>query len=177
MVTKPEVEVKANAVIKLSASEISSLLCYPVKINPFLSENIKKAIQTGSFLHMKLGYTNSQQFTRITEIEGQTVQITGIPDRIDYENGVVEELKTFHTVQSQYRNRKVAFVQLVVYEFLTGLKKGKAILFDVGKGEVVEEVIVSFNEKTFEKILKKALELKKLSADFLAKFAEIQKEE
>ena len=168
---------KANAVIKLSASEISSLLCYPVKINPFLPEAVKKAIQTGSFLHMKLGYTNSQQFTRITEINGQTVQITGIPDRLDYENGVVEELKTFHTPQSQYRNRKVAFVQLVVYEFLTGLKRGKAVLFDVKEGKIAEEVMVNFNQKTFEKILKKALELKKIQTDFLELFAKIQKEE
>ena len=166
-----------GAIIKLSASEISSLLCYPAKINPFLPENVKKAIQTGSFLHMKLGYTNSQQFTRITEIEGQTVQITGIPDRLDYENGVIEELKTFHTVQSQYRNRKVAFIQLMVYEFLTGLKKGKAVLFDVKEGKVAEEVIVNFNQKTFEKILIRALKLKKIQTDFLELFERTQKEE
>ena len=174
MVTRPEVKTK---LVKLSASEISSLLCYPVRINPFFPENVKKAIQTGSFLHMKLGYTNSQQFTRITEIEGQTVQITGIPDRLDYENGVVEELKTFHTAQSQYRNRKVAFVQLVVYEFLTGLKRGKAVLFDVKEGKIAEEVMVNFNQKTFEKILKKALELKKIQTDFLELFEKVQKEE
>lgn len=165
------------ATIKLSASEISSLLCYPVRINPFLPTNVKNAIQTGSFLHLKLGFTNSQQFTRITEIDGQSVQITGIPDRIDYENGVIEELKTFHTQQSHYRNRKVAFIQLIVYGFLTGLKKGNSIMFDVKKGEIVETIEVVYSDIVFEKILRKALKLKKIETDFLELFNTVQKEE
>lgn len=164
------------AIVKLSASEIASLLNYPVKLNPFLPDNVKKAIETGSFLHIKLGYTNSQQFTRLYEIDGQTVQITGIPDRIDYENGIVEELKTFHSPQSHKKNKQVAIVQLQVYEFLTGLNKGKAILFDVKKGAIVETVEVIFNQDTFEKIIRKALKLKKLEEEFLEAFNKIQKE-
>ncbi len=168
-------------IIKLSASEISSLLCYPVKVNPslnlFLSENVKKAIQTGSFLHVKLGYTNSQQFTRMYTVNGITVQITGVPDRIDYEKGIVEELKTFRNATSRNRNKKVAFVQLMVYEFLTGLERGKIILFDAKEGKIVEEIPVNYNPETFQKIIIRALKLKQIKEDFYELFERVQKED
>ncbi len=163
--------------IRLSASEVSSLLCYPVRLNPFMPANVQKAIQTGSFLHLKLGFTNSKQFTRIYNLDNEVIEITGIPDRIDYNAGIVEELKTFHTKPSFYKNRKVASIQLLVYEFLTGLNKGKAILFDVKAGKIVSTIEVNFDEEMFRKIIRKALKLKTIQADFLELFNRIQKEE
>ena len=161
--------------IKLSASEIYGMLVYGARMNAFMPAMVTAAIQQGRIIHARLGFTNSKIFSRYLKIDKKIVLITGMPDRIDEE--FVYELKTYHSAQAKAKNLKAANIQIQVYGFITGLKRGKIVLYDTGQDKITDEIETEFNQKDFQKVIKKALQLKMLTEKFQKQYKEMQKEE
>lgn len=160
---------------KMSISEISSLVVYEPRLNVFLPDNVRKAIEKGKFLHLKYGFTNAQTFSRIQKVNDELIEIVGTPDKIEKDKGIVTEFKTFTSQESYLQIVRSATIQILGYEFLTGLEKGQIIIFDLNANKVKETREVLYKQELFLNYLSLALELKKLTEQFLAEYKAIQK--
>ena len=158
--------------VKLTAAEISSSLIYGVRLNFFMPPMMQQAIQSGRLIHSRLGYTNSKTFSRYFTVNNENVLIVGMPDRVD--ENFVYELKTYHSAKSRETNLKVAQIQIQVYSFLTGLKQGRIIMYDVGLDKITDEIEVVFDAKLLKGFVKKALKLKELTQKFQKEYKVIQ---
>jgi len=101
----------------------------------------KEVLDKGRMLHWKLGFDNTERFTRYYEFDEENLfKISGVPDKIDEKEGVVEELKTYHP---RYNNievvKNIGIAQLYFYAFLTGLYKLKLHLLNSQTNEITTE--------------------------------------
>ena len=154
---------------RLSAGQISSLLFYRDK--DMMGYKVPSSVlEAGSLVHARLGYNQPKLFMRFFLYKGEYWLITGMPDKIDYENGVVEELKTFHSEQVRKRQEKAGKVQLNIYLFLTGLKKGKLCFYDMRKEEMVKIIDVEYDRQFLKRTLNTAIGLQKDIQKFVDKY-------
>jgi len=155
---------------KISSSQISGLIGYPIRINEFTSHWLQEAISRGRLIHSRLGFDNTKIFQRVLRIGKKSVLITGMPDRVD--DKYCYELKTYRR-KTKEKVIKVGRIQCKTYSFVTGLPS-KLILYDVDKEKITEEKVVVFNLKEFRRIVKKALLLREMIEKFKKRFKEVQ---
>ena len=154
---------------KLTASEISGSIMYSLNLNPFPNSVMVKAIERGKIAHSRNGFTNTKLYSRFYK----GIEIVGIPDRIDTD--FVYEFKTYSSPQTKIRNEKVGLIQIVVYEFITGLK-GQLVMYDIHQDKITKTIVVPFKKSKFRTIITQAIKLKKTKILFVNKYREIQKE-
>lgn len=162
--------------IRLSASKIASLIVYGVRFDPFVPPAVENAMKQGRIIHSRLGFTNSQIFSRYLRVGKELVLISGMPDLIDEEKGEVLELKTYHSPTSKKRNLKYATIQVRVYSFVTGLEKGKVVLYHISDKKK-EEIPILFDKVEFRRNIMKALKVIKLMDSFKNNYKKINSRE
>jgi len=135
--------------IRLSVSKIITDLFYSEK--PFKRGNTT----SGSVLHYRLGFTGDEVYCRFLELPETYVKLCGAPDRIMLANGklYVDELKT--TYNHQGYMEKVAYTQLQLYMFLTGIPNGRIWIYDKRRGELRMIREVEYNESFVVNLLRK----------------------
>lgn len=143
--------------IKISASEIASLIVYGPLRN--FSYTNQEKMDIGRYAHLKFGFTNVKKFTRFIVIDDYLVEITGYPDRIDYNNATIEELKTFNR-RDLSKQEKAGIIQLQIYLFLTGMTKGKIYLFNVEGEKITKRLEIEYDENQIIDYIKKAITIK-----------------
>ncbi|MHA1483530.1 MAG: hypothetical protein ACTSQA_08885 [Candidatus Heimdallarchaeaceae archaeon] len=157
---------------KLTASEISGLLIYELRIGAFTPSYLSQAIQRGRLAHSRNGFTNTQLYSRFYKVGKNFIKIVGIPDKVDEE--FVYEFKTFSSPSSKKNNLKVGAIQLLVYMFLTGLK-GKLILYDVKLDKITNKIDIPFKKSNLRKVITRVIVLKNDVEKFRMNFADKQK--
>jgi len=155
---------------KITSSEISGLLSYPIRINEWTSHWLQEAVSRGRLIHSRLGFDNVKTFQRVLRLNSKSILIVGMPDRVD--DKYCYELKTY-TKRTKQKVVKVGEIQCKCYTFITGLPS-KLVLYNVDKEKIVEEKIVPFNLREFRKIVKRALLLRDMIKKFKKKFKEVQ---
>ena len=146
---------------KLSAGEISNLLYY--QNYPKVKIKCKTKYKSGNQLHKELGFTNQKIYSRYYKrpYEDEFWRLNGIPDRINQNKGIVEELKTYRSERTKEKQRKAGETQINVYSFLTGLYKQKLYLYDTILGEYEEIQERCFDYDKFCSDVEKAIKIKK----------------
>lgn len=155
---------------RITSSQISGLIGYPLRINDFPSHYFQEAVSRGRLIHSRLGFDNTKTFQRVLKIGKRSILIAGMPDRID--DKYCYELKTYKK-RTKEKVIRVGKIQCKTYTFITGLPS-KLILYDVDKEKITEERVIVFNLKEFKKIVKKALLLREMIEKFKKKFKDIQ---
>jgi len=135
--------------IRLGVSRIITDLFYGGK-QPF-----RRDIVSGDVLHYRLGFTGDEVYCRFLELENYYVKLCGSPDRIAIDNGrlYVDELKT--TYNHQGYMEKIAYTQLQLYMFLTGIHLGRIWVYDRSKGELKMVRVVTYNEDFVRELLQR----------------------
>jgi len=149
--------------IRLSVSRVISDLFYGGK-QPF-----RRDVVSGDVLHYRLGFTGDEVYCRFLELDNYYVKLCGSPDRISLEKGklYVDELKTTHNHQGFVE--KVAYAQLQLYMFLTGIQLGRIWVYDKAKNELKMVGVVTYNESFVRELLRRYinwLESKKTLLDY-----------
>ena len=132
-----------NNYFKASVSEIvSTLIPYPYKLTFKMS-------QRGNGLHYRLGYTNTEVFSRFMYVEDSKtlIRIYGTPDKLDYKTATVHELKTTKNGISKDRLAR-AKAQLTLYIWLTNMIRGSLDIYHWGTGELEVGYIVLENNQS-----------------------------
>jgi len=155
---------------KVTCSEIAYLLAYPVRVNELTPYWLAEIIARGRMIHQRLGFDNIKSFQRILKLNGGSILITGLPDRID--NNFCYEFKTFSR-KTRKKVVKCGEIQCKCYTFITGLPS-KLVLYDVEKEKIVSEKIIRYSPKEFKRIVKKALQIQKLIREFKQTYKKIQ---
>jgi len=135
--------------IRLSVSKVISDLFYQGQ--PF----IKRDVVSGDVLHARLGFTGDEVYCRFMELENSYVKLCGAPDRISLDQGrlYVDELKTTYN-RTEYMER-VAFTQLQLYMFLTGIQRGRIFIYDKSKNELKIVREVTYDENFVRNLISK----------------------
>ena len=148
---------------RVGVKTLVDLLYSPQNI---LNKNIsQKVVEEGNFIHLRLGYVESETFKRHYRIGDYLIEIVGTPDRINIEEGCVEELKTYKTERTREIQKERGKLQLMFYSWLTGLGCAKLILYDTINNRA-DTIYYNFSEKeineNLEKAVKKYIELREL---------------
>jgi len=134
----------------VSVSKLTYLLLKPEtygKLPP------RWALERGRLLHWKMGFDNTRKFSRFYEYDDENLfLISGIPDKIDYENGFVEELKTYNGTDRENAH-DIGLCQLVLYSYITGLHKVRLHLYNV-KDKSMESLEYRVTDEQMEKIVR-----------------------
>ena len=117
----------------------------------------QKVVENGNVVHLKLGYVGDEVFKRYYRIGDYLFEIIGSPDKINTEEGCVEELKTYKTDRTREIQKDRGRLQLMFYSWLTGLNCAKLILYDTVNGRL-ETIYYRFSEEEIKDILEKALQ-------------------
>jgi len=138
--------------IRLSVSKIINDLFYQGQ--PY----VRRDIASGDILHARLGFVGDEVYCRFLELDNAYVKLCGAPDKISYENGklYVDELKTTHN-RLGFAER-VAFTQLQLYMFLTGITRGRIFIYDKSRGELRMVKEVEYDENFVRNLLTKYVE-------------------
>jgi len=149
---------------KISVSEIERLLYY-------VHDELKgyrvpdKTLNEGRRIHNRLGYNQPEIFKRFFFFRNGSSeefwQVIGAPDSIDYENGIIRELKTYRSPQSKEFLLEVGRSQANIYCWLTGLKKYCIDLYDMYQNKITESVCEDFNEERAIMEISEAIRRKK----------------
>jgi len=125
----------------------------------------KGASSFGSIIHFRLGYVGSGIFKKYYTYKDYLIEIIGSPDKVNYSEGCVEELKTYSSERSREIQKERGRLQLIFYSWLTGLKCARLVLYDVANNKI-ELIYYNFTEKeiseTLEKAVRKYVELREL---------------
>jgi hypothetical protein len=105
-----------------------------------------KSYEDGSAIHLKLGYGGGETFKRYYTIGDYLIEVIGTPDKVNYEEGCVEELKTYKTDRTRRIQEERGRLQLLLYCGLTGLRCGKLILYDAVNNKA-ETIYFKFTEE------------------------------
>jgi hypothetical protein len=148
---------------RVGVKTLVDLLYSPQNI---LNKNIpQKVVEEGNFIHLRLGYVGSETLKRHYRIGDYLIEIVGTPDRINIEEGCVEELKTYKTERTREIQKERGKLQLMFYSWLTGLSCAKLILYDTINNRA-DTIYYNFSEKeineNLEKAVKKYIELREL---------------
>jgi len=133
--------------IRLGVSKIITDLFYGGR-QPF-----RRDVMSGDVLHARLGFLGDEVYCRFLELPEAYVKLCGAPDRIVMEGGrlYVDELKTTYNHQ-EYMER-IAYVQLQLYMFLTGITRGRIFVYDKSKGELRMVREVEYDENFVRNLL------------------------
>ena len=114
----------------------------------------------GNSLQYKLGYMNYEKFSRVYQRDNVVLKVSGVPDKIDYRNGIVHELKvTRNGLKPEQISR--AKMQVLLYLWLTGMKYGCLDIYHIREGEL--EVCyerIEYNELEVKKILDSYIDIR-----------------
>jgi len=113
-----------------------------------------REMREGRWWHEKLGYTNRRMYTGEMDVDGVTVVLYGVPDRVD---GMVEELKTVRGRHVPGKKLLAGRVQLAVYLFLTGAEVGKLVFVDRETGEEVYSEFVFRDDELVKEYIRKII--------------------
>jgi hypothetical protein len=118
----------------------------------------RKDYESGRVIHLKLGYVGGETFRRIyvDEDEGYSIEIIGSPDRVNYEEGCVEELKTFRDDRAMEIQKEIGRLQLAIYCWIIGVRRAILKLYNPETNEV-ETIYYEFTPEELEKIVGKAV--------------------
>jgi len=117
-------------------------------------------LREGSWLHQRLGYNQTEIFKRYYQYQNELWLVLGCPDKIDEENGVVEELKTYRN-----HNRKDFFLevgrsQANIYCWLTGLPRYAVVLYNAQTKEM-KKYFYDYDEEKAKRDIERGIEIKK----------------
>jgi len=79
---------------RISAGEIIEYLFY-LNGESHEENSSERSLKVGEWLHQKLGYNQTEIFKRYYQYQGENWLVGGCPDKIDEQNGMIEELKTY----------------------------------------------------------------------------------
>jgi len=168
---------------KISVGEIEKYLFYLGRnlqeYIPF--EEIVRAIKSGRWWHSRLGYNNTELFQRFYPYrENRNIEwwlVRGVPDKIDWENAIVYELKTYRNGKSREFMLNVGRVQGNIYCWLTGCEKYIVVLVDVTKLKPEEEhEEFNYDESIALYHIYKGIKLKKWLKGIREQYQEMVKE-
>ena len=117
----------------------------------------EKLAEEGNVVHLRLGYVGSETYRKCYKIGDYLIEIIGSPDKVNYKEGCVEELKTYRTERTREIQKERGRLQLIFYSFLTGLSCAKLILYSTADNKA-ETIYYSFSEKEISEILEKAVQ-------------------
>ena len=117
----------------------------------------QKITEEGNIVHFKLGYVGNEMFKRYYAAGDYLIEIVGTPDKINTEEGCVEELKTYRTDRTREIQKEKGKLQLMFYSWLTGLSCAKLILYCTADNKA-ETIYYRFSEKEINEVLEKALQ-------------------
>jgi hypothetical protein len=110
----------------------------------------------GNVVHLKLGYVGSETFKKYYVYGDYMIEIMGSPDKVNYKEGCVEELKTYSSERSREIQKERGRLQLMFYSWLTGLKCARLVLYDVVNNKM-EVIHYNFTEKEVNEVVEKAI--------------------
>jgi len=147
--------------IRLSVSKIINDLFYGGQ--PY----VKRDLTSGDLIHARLGFLGDEVYCRFIELEHAYVKLCGAPDRISYEGGrlYVDELKT--TYDRYDFAEQVAYVQLQLYMFLTGIRRGRIWIYDKNRGELRMVREITYDKNFVESLLRKYISWLEAKRDML----------
>ena len=140
---------------RVGVHTLVNLLYSPENILTPYRKDVKN-YENGRVIHLKLGYTGGETFRRYYRIGDYLIEVIGTPDKVNYEEGCVEELKTYRTERTRRIQEERGRLQLLIYCGLTGLTCAKLILFDAVNNKA-ETIYFKFTEEEIQKVLDKAL--------------------
>jgi len=148
---------------KISVSEIERLLYY-------IQDELKgyrvpdKVLYEGWMIHSRLGYNQPEVFKRFYEYESNGNKeywlVYGTPDKIDYENGIIFELKTYRSARAKKSLLNVAKTQVNLYCWLTGLRKYCIDLYNINEGKITDSICEDYSETKAVDDIREAIERK-----------------
>ena len=123
-----------------------------------LNRKIPQSIaEEGNIIHLRLGYVGKETFKRFYAYGNYLIEVIGNPDKIDYKEGCVEELKTYRSEIGRKRQIERGELQLMFYSWLTGLNCAKLVLYDVSRNKI-DVIKYSFKDEEIKKVVEKAVE-------------------
>ena len=144
-----------DKILRIGVSKIISELFYYDK------NKSRQNFTSGDILHYRLGFIGDELYCRFMYLDDYIVKICGSPDRISYENGklYVDELKTVNSKSYIDFARKVAYVQLQFYMFLTGIRDGRIYIYIKPEDKLILDSVVQYDENFVVSVLKAYLNL------------------
>jgi len=116
----------------------------------------QKIVDEGNTIHLRLGYVGSEMFKKYYKLGDYLIEIIGTPDKVNYEEGCVEELKTYRTERTREIQKERGRLQLIFYSWLTGLNCAKLILYDTVNNKV-DTIYYNFSDKEIKEVVEKAI--------------------
>jgi len=116
-----------------------------------------RTVEDGNIVHLRLGYVGSEAFKRYYRTGDYLIEVIGTPDKINTEEGCVEELKTYKTEKTKKMQKERGRLQLMFYSWLTGLNCAKLVLYDVSRNKI-DVIKYSFKDEEIKKVVEKAVE-------------------
>lgn len=117
----------------------------------------QKVVEDGNIAHLRLGYVGSEVFKRYYRTGDYLIEVVGTPDKINTEEGCVEELKTYRTYRTREIQKERGRLQLIFYSWLTGLNCAKLILYNTVDNKI-ETIQYNFTEEEIKDVIEKAVE-------------------
>ena len=157
---------------KLSAGEITELFFY--RGDSILGrEKPERVREKGKKIHKELGFDNSEIFMKEYPYETKEGvieywEIRGMPDRIFFEEGYVDELKTY-TPKEKEKQIESGKTQANIYAYLTNLKP-RLFLYNQPKKRMEDIIEFEFNEDKLNMDITLAIELKYYIEDFVENY-------
>ncbi|MCC5993986.1 MAG: hypothetical protein LM587_00070 [Candidatus Aenigmarchaeota archaeon] len=139
---------------RVGVHTLVDLLYSPEKI--LTQTHYRKNYENGSAIHLKLGYTGGETFKRYYTIGNYLIEVIGTPDKINYKEACVEELKTYKTERTREIQKERGRLQLLIYSELTGLSCAKLILHDAVNNKT-ETIYFNFTEEEVRETVNEAL--------------------
>lgn len=163
---------------KLSVSQVVSLLIYK-------AEDLEKGLPPyevlaeGRIIHSRLGYAQPKIFVRYFPYRaGGKVEwwsIGGMPDRLNVEEGKVEELKTFKSESTKKMQTQAGIIQCNIYCWLTGFNDWSLIFYDAKAEKITDIIEGKFDKTKLCQDLKLAIRLQKELDKFADNFKKMAK--
>jgi len=149
---------------KISVGEIEKLLFYIT--NDLRGYRVgDRVLQEGQWVHNRLGYNQQEIYRRFfyykEDGNEEIWQVGGCPDKIDYNEGVIRELKTYRSPKAKEFLLEVGKSQANIYCWLTGLKRYCVDLYNVSEQKITDSVCEEFNEQKAMQDISEAIKRKK----------------
>jgi hypothetical protein len=139
---------------RVGVHTLADLLYSPQNI---LKKVPEKNVEEGNFIHLRLGYVGNEVFKRYYRTGDYLIEVVGTPDKINTEQGCVEELKTYKTYRTREIQRERGRLQLIFYSWLTGLNCAKLILYNTVDNKI-ETIYYNFTEEEIKDVIEKAVQ-------------------
>ena len=147
------------AVFRISPSMLNSFVQGYVNdaINAFYGHypEATEYMKKGTELHEKLGYNNRKKFSVTFELDGDYVELVGIPDKIDRRR--VYECKILNKYNGWINPKKKngAEIQVLAYLFMLGYHYGEVHFFDAKTERLVFHLPVTRDDKRLMNVIRK----------------------